>query len=199
MKFTMDEYWSLAFAAIFVQNLVMVYMLWTGKFYKALKNPGSGLLFGVLVTAATTLSSMGGWAINKFLLRPFGLGYLSALSFVLVIALLEVAAELLLTRFAPAIREKLGSLLPASALNCVVLGLVFINVQSNTRGFWGTTFYGLCAGIGFIFALFVVANAVERARFSTPPASFKGLPIALITSGMISLAFMGFVGAKIPF
>lgn len=190
---------NLAFSAVFVQNLVLVYMLWTDRFHKWLKNPVSGLLFGALVTAAATLSAMAGWAVSRFVLEPLGYRYLSAFAFMLIIALLELAVELLLRRFAPGLRAKLGALLPAAAFNCAVLGLVLIGVQENTNGFWGTAFYGLCAGVGFILALFAVANAVERARFSAPPASFRGLPIVLIVTGIISLGFMGFAGAKIPF
>lgn len=188
-----------AYSAVFVQNLILVYMLWSGYFYQALKSPVSGLRFGAAVTGATTLSSAIAWLVNQYLLVRFGITFLSPFAFVFSIVLVEISAEILLRRFAPEQREKLGSLLPSAAFNCAVLGLVLFNVQTVTRGFAGTLFYGFCAGIGFVAALFLVASALERVRYSSPPTAFRGLPIALITSGMISLAFMGFVGVKIPF
>jgi electron transport complex protein RnfA len=193
------QFWSLAVSAIFVQNLVMVYMLCDGGFFKALKSPVSGLVYGGLVTAATTISSMLSWLLNRFLLRPFGFTWLSPFTFILIIALLEFSAEKLVARFAPNYKNVLRKLLPASAFNCAVLGLVFLNVQVNMRGFLGTTFYGFCAGLGYLAALFIAANALERVRFSAPSKIFKGLPIALVTASIISLGLMGFSGIVIPY
>lgn len=197
MNFTQAA--SIAISAIFVQNLVMVYMLCDGSYFKALKSPVSGLLYGVFVTAATTVASMLAWVVNSFLLRPFSLAWLSPFVFILIIVALEVAAEFIISVAAPNYKKALRKLLQASAFNCAVLGLVFLNVQINMRGFWGASFYGFCAGIGYLAALFISANALERVRFSSPPAAFKGLPIALVTASIISLAFMGFSGISIPY
>jgi electron transport complex protein RnfA len=132
-------------------------------------------------------------------LLPFKLEYLAPLGYILAIVIVELVADFVLLSLFPIFRKELGGLLPASAFNCAVLGLVFINVQSSGFKFFGSVFYGFCAGLGFILVLFIAANAMERVRFSTPPNAFKGLPIALITSGIISLAFMGFTGMKIPY
>ena len=199
MKFSSAEFFSIAVTAIFAQNLVMFYMLSSNVFFKALKNPVSGIKYGVLVTISTTAASVLAWLLNKFVLKEYALDWLSPFAFILVIILLELAAELLLRKFARGLRKKLGTLLPASAFNCAILGLMFINVQMNTRGVWGTMFYGFCAGLGFIVALFITANALERVLYSTPPRAFKGLPIAFITASLISLAFMGFVNIRIQY
>lgn len=199
MMHSLTELGSLAVSAILVQNLVMIYMLTSDVFFSALKSPVSGIRYGVLVTGSTTTASALGWVINRFLLKPFGLGYLAPFAFLFAIVLLEFGAEIVLRRFFPKLRERAGRLLPASAFNCAVLGLVILNVRGAAHGILGTVIYGFCAGAGFLLALFIAANALERVRLSTPPSAFKGLPIALVTTGLISLAFMGFSGIHIPY
>ena len=154
--------------------------------------------YGVLVTISTTVASALAWVLNRFVRNVFGLNWLSPFAFILVIVLMELAAELLFMKFGKSLRKKLGSLLPASAFNCALLGLLFINVQMNTRSIFGTVFYGFCAGIGSV-ALLIASNAMERVAYSTPPRAFKGLPIAFVTASLISLAFMGFTNIRIPF
>lgn len=192
-----SQFISIAVSAILVQNLVIVYMLCDGTFFKALKTPTSGILYGICVTVATTLTSALAWIVNSFLLRPNSLAWLLPIVFILIIALLEFAAEFAASKFVPQKTKSLHKLLIASAFNCGVLGLLFLNIQVNMRGFFGAVFYGFCAGVGYIVALLVIASALERVRFSTPPTVFKGLPIALVTTGIISLAFMGFAGISI--
>jgi Na+-translocating ferredoxin:NAD+ oxidoreductase subunit A len=193
------EFFSIAVTAIFVQNIVMVYMLISNVFVSAVKSPVSWIKYGVLVTISTTLASMLAWVLNKFVLERFNLGFLSAFSFIFILVLMEFIAELVLRKFAPALRKKIGGVLPASVFNVAILGLMFIDVQMNTRGILGTAFYGFCAGLGFIIALLIASNALERVTYSTPPRAFRGLPIALITASLISLAFMGFSGIRIPY
>lgn len=193
------QFWSLAVSAIFVQNLVLIYFLWDKSFYKAIKKPKTGLACGIMVTAATTLSSILCWLLNRFVLRPFSLSFLAPAAYVAVIALIGIASGIAVTLISPKDKDSILKILPASAFGCAVLGLVLINVQANTRGFFGTAFYGLCAGIGYLAAIFLVMSALERVRFSAPPSVFKGIPIALVTAGIISLGLMGFSGIVIPY
>lgn len=190
---------SFAVAAIFVQNIIMVMVLCDENYFKLLKSPVSGIAYGVSLTVVTTFASMLSWVVYRFLLKPFNLTFLSALSFIVIIAVFEIAAELLISKFLPKKKNFLNKLLRASAFSCAVLGIVLMNIQNGAHGFFGATFYGFCAGIGFLLSLFTNANALERVRFSTPPAVFKGLPIALITTGIIALAFMGFARIEIPY
>jgi electron transport complex protein RnfA len=199
LKFSVAEFFSLAVSAILVSNLVMIYLLSSNVFFKALKSPVSGITYGVLVTISTTVASMIAWIINEFIILKFGLNFLYPFAFIFGIIVVELLIELIFYKFFSQLRSTLGGLLPASAFNCAVLGLVLINVQHSSNGFLGTTFYGFCAGLGFVFALFVAASAMERVRFSTPPSAFKGLPIAFVTASLISLAFMGFSGIQIPY
>lgn len=191
------QFAAIAVSAIFVQNLVIVYMLCDGGFFKALKTPASMTLFGCCVTVATTVSSVFAWLINSFLLRPNSLAWLSPIVFIIIIAAIEALAELIASKLLPKKSNSLHKLFTASAFNCAVLGLVFLNIEVNMRGFFGAAFYGFCAGLGYLLALFIIKNALERLSFSTPPTVFKGLPIALITTGIISLGFMGFTGISI--
>lgn len=194
-----SEFFSIIIAAVFVQNVVFVQLLVSRSFLNVLEKPASGMKLGALVTITMTVASALSWVIYRLLLLKFGLGFLSPLAYILVIVVLEVAAELLLRRFAPAFRSSLGRLLPASVFNCAVLGLIFFEVQLNTSGIVHTVFYGLFAGIGYQLAIFIMTNAMERVGYSAPPKAFKGLPIALVTACILSVAFMGFANINIPY
>lgn len=196
MKLSAAELFSLAVTAIFVQNLVMVWMLGSNVFFKALRSPVAGMKYGVLVTISTTVASVVAWLLKKYLLSPYGLDFLSPFAFALVVVVLGLAAELLL-RLMKEPFKKLGALVPASVFNVAVLGLVLINVGQSRRSLGGALLFGLFAGIGYLFALFTAASAMERVRNSTPPAAFRGAPIALVTASLISLAFMGFAGMQL--
>jgi electron transport complex protein RnfA len=193
------QLFSVAVTAIFVQNLALVYMLVSDVFVSLSHTQKGWLRYSLLVTASTTLASLFAWLLNQFVLVRFGLSFLAPFTFALVVAAIGLLAEVLLRRFAPGFRKSLGAILPASVFNCAVFGLVFINVQMNTRSVFGTVFYGFCAGIGYLLALFMASCALERAAYSTPPRAFKGTPIAFITAGIMSLAFAGFMNIRIPF
>lgn len=193
------EFWSLAVTAIFVQNLVLVSMLWDGRFFRALRSFSACLVYGVLVTGATTLGAMLSWLPRRFGMGAPGYPWLSPGVFLLCLVVLELPAQLLLPRLLPESREELRRLLPASFFGCAVPGLVLLSAGGGMRGFWGTAFYGFCAGAGYLAALLFLSRALRRTEFSAPPAAFKGLPIALVTAGLLSLGFMGFSGIVIPY
>lgn len=194
----MNNLFSIASTAILAQNMIMVLMLCDGRFFSVVKTPERGFIYGLLVTCACTLASALSWPVWKLVLLPYKLSFLSPLCFIFIIALLEVAAEAVLSSFAPKFKKTLGGLLPASAINCAVLGLVFMNVQYASRSFAGAVLYGFFAGLGFMLSLFAASSALERVRYSNPPPVFRGAPIAFITASLISLGFMGFSGFIIP-
>lgn len=199
MHLTASSLWSVACTAILVQNLIFVWMLGSNNFFKAVNNTVSGYVYAAGVTIFTTLASALAFPLNRYVLIHFNLKFLTPFAFVFVLCFLEVLFELLLLKLAPSFRKEIGKLLPASAFNCAVLGLIFINVQTGTRGFFGTVFYGFCAGLGFMLAFFIISKALERAAHSSPPAAFRGLPISLVTASIISLGFMGFLNIQIPY
>jgi electron transport complex protein RnfA len=199
MHLTGSSLLSVACTAILAQNLIFVWMLCSNDYFKAVNNKISGYIYGAGVTIFTTLASALAYPLNRYLLMQFNLKFLAPFAFVFVLCFLEVLLELLLLKFAPVFRKGLGKLLPASAFNCAVLGLIFINVQTGGRGFFGTVFYGFCAGLGFMLAFLVISQALERAATSSPPAAFRGLPIALVTASIISLGFTGFLSILIPY
>lgn len=190
---------SFAVAAIFVQNIIMVMMLCDENYFKLLKSPVSGLTYGISLTVVTTVASTLAWLVYRYLLKPYSLGYLSTLAFIIIIAAFEVGAELLIAHYFPKKKAFFHKLFSASAFSCAVLGIVLMNIQNGEHGLFGAAFYGFAAGIGFLLSLFTNANALERVRYSTPPTIFKGLPIALITTGIIALAFMGFSRIELPY
>ena len=199
MHISANAFWSLAVSAIFVQNVIFVSMLCSNDFFKAAGKPRAALLYGSCATVCTTLASALAWLVDHLLLVRFNIKYLETFAFVLIIALLEVAAEYFLSKFMPSLRKQLGKLLPVSAFSSAVLGTVLINIGMNQSGFFGTVFYGFCAGIGLLFSFLAMRAALERAGFSTPPAAFAGFPVALVTAGILSLAFWGFANIQIPF
>lgn len=197
MHYPANEYWAIIMAAVFVQNVIFVEGLCSNSFFKTSKSFVTGAVFSACITVCITLASAGAWLVNRFLLVPYHAKWLTPFAFVLVIAVLEAAAELLLSRFVPTLYSRLGRLLPASAFSCAVLGVLYINIQSNPKGFFGAVFYGFCAGVGYLFAFLITAAAMKKLAYSNPPEAFRGLPIALITAAIVSLAFSGFMNIQI--
>lgn len=193
------QFSSIMVSAILVQNLVIIYMLCDKNLFKALAAPSTAAVFGCCVTFWTTFASMLAWLADSFILKPYSIEWLSPVVFIIIIAALEIAAEAVISRIFPQ-KEKLAHrFLTGSAFGSAVFGLVLLNVEVNMRGFFGAAFYGLCAGIGYLAALFIIYSALGRLKFSSPPTVFKGIPIALVTTGIISLAFMGFSNISISY
>jgi electron transport complex protein RnfA len=134
--------------------------------------------------------------VNKFVLIPLDLGYMQTVAFILVIASLVQFIEMFLQKAMPALYTALGVYLPLITTNCAVLGVVLLNVQ-NDYNFIESVVYGITGGLGFLLAIFLFAAVREQTEFSETPKAFEGFPIALITSGLIALAFMGFSGLKV--
>ena len=151
---------------------------------------------GVAVTFVMGLASAVCFAVNNFVLVPFDLEYMQTVAFILVIASLVQFIEMFLQKAMPTLYTALGVYLPLITTNCAVLGVVLLNIQSNYN-FIESVVYGITGGVGFLVAIVLFASIREKLVFADYPKAFEGFPIALITGGLMALAFMGFSGLKI--
>ena len=151
------------------------------------------VVFVMTIAAAVT------WCIDHWLLAPNGLGYIHTLAFILVIASLVQFIDIAMKRFLPPLHAALGIFLPLITTNCAVLGAAEINCKQGT-GFFESVFFSFAAAIGFGFALVLFSGIREKLAHADPPRCFRGIAIALVTGGLLSLAFMGFSGlVKLPY
>ena len=156
----------------------------------------NGLGMGVAVTFVMGLASAVCFVVNKYILIPLDLAYMQTVAFILVIASLVQFIEMFLQKAMPALYTALGVYLPLITTNCAVLGVVLLNVQ-NGYNFIESVVYGITGGLGFLLAIVLFASIRERLVFADYPKCWDGFPIALITAGLMALAFMGFSGLKV--
>ena len=150
----------------------------------------------VAVTFVMGLASAVCFVVNKYILIPLDLAYMQTVAFILVIASLVQFIEMFLQKAMPALYTALGVYLPLITTNCAVLGVVLLNVQ-NGYNFIESVVYGITGGLGFLLAIVLFASIRERLVFADYPKCWDGFPIALITAGLMALAFMGFSGLKV--
>jgi electron transport complex protein RnfA len=139
------------------------------------------------------MASVVTWCIQSFILVPFQLEYLQTITFILVIASLVQFVEMVIRKAAPALYQSLGVFLPLITTNCAVLGLALINIRKG-YGLLESVTNSTGAGLGFFFALLIMAGIRERLDISEVPETMKGAPIAFVTAGLLATAFMGFSG-----
>ena len=151
---------------------------------------------GLAVTFVMGLASLFTSAVYQYVLYPLGLTYLDTISFILIIAGLVQFVEMFLKKSVPALYKALGVYLPLITTNCAVLGVVLVNVQKGYN-FLLSVVNGAAGGLGFTVAIVLFASVRERVNRADCPACFKGFPIALISAGLLALAFMGFSGLKV--
>lgn len=183
-------------SAIFIDNFILSKFLGCCPFLGVSKSPSTALGMGCAVTFVMTLSSAVTYLLYTYILVPAKLEYLKTIGFILVIASLVQMIEFFLKKKVPALYESLGIYLPLITTNCAVLGCALLNIQ-NGFNFIYSVVYGFASGVGFTMAILIFAGVRTRMFFSNPPKSFRGIPIALITAGLISMAFMGFSGMKL--
>ena len=147
------------------------------------------ILYAVLILGATAV-------IFGLILVRLGLEFMQTVAFILVIASLVQFIEMFLKKSMPSLYTALGVYLPLITTNCAVLGVALLNVQ-NEYNFIESVVYGVTGGLGFLLAIYLFATVRERTEFADYPESFEGFPIALITSGLLALAFMGFSGLQV--
>ena len=198
------QLFSIALGAILVNNFIFSQFLGICPFMGVSKKVDTALGMGLAVTFVMGLSSAVCWIINEYLLvNPaiFGngpnLAFMQTIAFILVIASLVQFVEMFLKKNVPSLYQALGIYLPLITTNCAVLGVVLLNVQ-NSYNFIESVVYGITGGLGFLLAIFLFASVRERLDATMDcPKAFEGFPIALVTAGLIALAFMGFSGLSV--
>ena len=190
------ELLAITLSAILANNFIFSQFLGICPFLGVSKKVDTAVGMGIAVTFVMGLASAITWAVQRFVLDPFGLGYMQTVAFILVIASLVQFIEMFLQKAMPALYTALGVYLPLITTNCAVLGVAILNINSNYN-FIESVVYGITGGIGFLVAIVLFASIRERLVFAEYPKSFEGFPIALVTAGLMALAFMGFSGLKV--
>ena len=195
----MDQIYQLlaiTLGAILSNNFIFSQFLGICPFLGVSKKVDTAVGMGIAVTFVMGLASAMTWLVNTYILIPLDLGYMQTVAFILVIASLVQFIEMFLQKSMPALYTALGVYLPLITTNCAVLGVALLNIQ-NSYNFIESVVYGITGGLGFLVAIFLFASVRERTVDAECPKCFKGFPIALITAGLLALAFMGFSGMKI--
>jgi len=179
--------------AVFVNNFVLARFLGICPFLGVSKKVETALGMGMAVIFVMTIASVVTWFVQYFVLIPFGLEYLQTIAFILIIASLVQLVEMVIQKASPVLYQSLGIFLPLITTNCAVLGVAVLNIQKG-YSFLEMVVFALGASIGFTLAMVLFAGLRERVDLCPVPRSFRGTAIALVTAGLLSLAFMGFAG-----
>ena len=189
------EILGIILAALLSQNYILVKFYGICPFMGVSKKIDTALGMGMAVTFVMALASFACYWVYQLLVL-LNLTYMQTVAFILVIASIVQVVEMFLKKAVPALYKALGVFLPLITTNCAVLGVVLVNVQ-NGYNVLISTVNGAAGGLGFTLAIVLFASIRERVDKANPPECFKGFPIALISAGLLALAFMGFSGLKI--
>jgi len=189
----MNEYLLILVSTILVNNFVLVKFLGLCPFMGVSKKMDTAIGMGFATTFVLTLASITSYLINTYLLIPFELEYLRTIAFIVTIAAVVGFTELVVNKTSPVLHQSLGVFLPLITTNCAVLGVALLNVGAS-NSFLQSAVYGFGAAVGFSFVLVLFSGIRERIESADVPKIFQGAPIALITAGLMSMAFMGFIG-----
>ena len=189
----LTKLFSVALGAILVNNFIVAQFLGICPFMGVSKKVETATGMGMAVIFVMGLASAICWPINEFILEKFNLGFMQTVTFILVIAALVQFIEMFLQKSMPSLYEALGVYLPLITTNCAVLGVAILMIQKEFNLLQSVT-YSVATALGFALALVLFAGIRERLDFEDVPKAFKGIPIALITAGILAMAFMGFSG-----
>ena len=190
------QLFTIALGAILVNNFIVAQFLGICPFMGVSKKIETASGMGLAVIFVMGLASAICWPINELILVPMGLTFMQTVTYILVIASLVQFIEMFLKKSMPSLYTALCVYLPLITTNCAVLGVVLLNVQ-NDYTFIASVVYGITGGLGFLLAIYLFSTIRERVQFADYPKCFEGFPIALITAGLIALAFMGFSGLQV--
>lgn len=180
-------------SSILVNNFVLNRFLGICPFLGVSKQVETAFGMGMAVTFVMTLAGIITYMLQYYMLVPLHLEFLQTIAFILVIASLVQFVEIVLQKVSPSLYQALGVFLPLITTNCAVLGLALLNIQENLN-LVQTIFHSIGAAVGFSLAIVLFAGIRERLEIADVPEPFKGFPIALLTAGLMSIAFMGFTG-----
>lgn len=186
---------AISLGAILTNNFIFAQFLGICPFLGVSKKSDTAIGMGLAVTFVMGLASAFTYGVNIILIK-LGLEYMQTVAFILVIAGLVQFIEMFLKKSIPTLYTALGIYLPLITTNCAVLGVALLNVQ-NGYNFIESVVYGITGGLGFLLAIYLFATIRERVQFADYPKAFEGFPIALITAGLMALAFMGFSGLQV--
>lgn len=187
------EFIGIIIVAIFVNNVVFSQFLGICPFLGVSKKVDTAIGMGLAVTFVLTIATIVTFLLQKGLLEPFGLQYLQTITFILVIAALVQMVEIVLKKISPALYQALGVFLPLITTNCVILGVAILVIQKDFN-LLESTIYAVATAIGYAMALIIFSSIREQMALTKIPKAMQGIPIALITAGIIAMAFMGFSG-----
>jgi electron transport complex, rnfABCDGE type, A subunit len=180
--------------AVFVNNVVLSQFLGICPFLGVSKKVSTATGMGAAVTFVLLLATMVTWLVQTYILVPLGLGFLQTIAFILVIATLVQMIEMVIKKVSPALYQALGVFLPLITTNCCVLGVAILVIQKEFT-YAESLIYAVSIGVGFLLAMVIFAGIREQlAKTGSTPKAMKGVPIALITAGILAMAFMGFSG-----
>ena len=189
----MSEYLLLFVGTVLVNNFVLVKFLGLCPFMGVSGKLETAIGMGMATTFVLTLAAACSYLVNQYILLPLELIYLRTLSFILVIAVVVQFTEMVVHKTSPTLYRLLGIFLPLITTNCAVLGVALLNINEQ-HNFMQSLIYGFGAALGFSLVLVLFAAMRERLAGADVPAPFKGAALAMITAGLMSLAFMGFTG-----
>lgn len=196
------EFFIIVISAVFVNNILLSQFLGICPFLGVSNKLSTATGMSGAVCFVITLATVVTYLVNSFLLVPFGLEFLQTIAFILVIAALVQMVEIVLKKISPSLYQALGIFLPLITTNCAVLGVAITVVtkeftfggEAHMLGLAESTVYALATSIGYGLAMILFAGIREHLAGNDVPKAFKGLPIALITAGIMAMAFLGFSG-----
>jgi Na+-translocating ferredoxin:NAD+ oxidoreductase subunit A len=189
----MSHYLFILVGAVLVNNVVLVKMLGLCPFMGVSKKLETAYGMGAATTFVLTMATGASYIIDTVLLQPFDLLYLRTLSFIVTIAAIVQLTEMVIAKTSPTLQQTLGIYLPLITTNCAVLGVPLLNV-ANENNFVESLLFGAGSALGFSLVLIAFAGIRERIEAADVPVNFRGSAIAMVTAGLMALAFMGFAG-----
>ncbi|MBS1542080.1 MAG: RnfABCDGE type electron transport complex subunit A [Bacteroidetes bacterium] len=188
------DYIIIIISTVFINNIVLAKFLGICPFLGVSKSSSTSLGMGVAVIFVMTISTIFTWLVFTFLLKPLGLAYLQTVTYILVIAFLVQVVEIIMKKISPKLYQALGVYLPLITTNCTILGVAILVVQ-NDFNLLKSVVFAIGNSVGFTLAITIFSSIREQLALAEGiPEWMKGVPMALITAGILAMAFMGFAG-----